>query len=447
MRNAPPVLPGSGVTTESPSDRALALTFAGERDAALRWAAAILKADPAAPLALILVARHLGEANRQEAAREACVVAIERSIDLENLPLAVVAAREAARFGADLGPLLDVVADAFCSTSSRFGKGAAPPAVLPDVDTFQPLASVLSGTLLNNKATEIVHECKAQLEKSERPGLSRQPLFSALDASALRLLCEGMKPEWFGADQRIIEQGAQGEDAYWLARGELEARRTRRGETIPLARLKSGALFGEMALLSRTPRAGSVVALRPSVVVRIDKGTLDAVAARHPIVATEIGVHCRDRMVSNLLKTSEVLKGLPEADLPALIQRFQIQTFEQNDRVVDQDEVASGLHLIASGEITTVRRDEAGDPLVLGTLGAGDVAADVAAVFRRKTNVALVASQPTVTLLLPTSEIVALAKSHPTILAQLYLLAVQHEEETTSIMADEASVAEDFDLI
>ncbi|MFO0611244.1 MAG: cyclic nucleotide-binding domain-containing protein [Polyangiaceae bacterium] len=447
MRNAPPVLPGSGGTTESPSDRALALTLAGERDAALRWAAAILKADPAAPLALILVGRHLGEANRQEVAREACTVAIERAIDLENLPLAVIAAREAERFGADIGPLLDGIADAFASTSRRFGAGAVPPAVLPDVDSFQPLASVLGGTLLNNKATEIVHEARAKLEKAERPGLNRQPLFSALDAAALRQLCEGMRPEWFAADHVIIEQGTQGEDAFWLARGELEARRTRRGATIPLARLKSGALFGEMALLSRTPRAGSVVALRPSVVVRINKATLDAVAAQHPIVATEIGVHCRDRMVSNLLKTSEVLKGLPEADLPALIQRFQIQTFEQNEHILEQDEVAKGIHLIASGEITMVRRDAESDPLVLGTLGAGDVAADVAAVFRRKTNVALVASQPTVTLVLPVGEVVGIAKTHPAILAQLYVLAAQHDEETTYIMDEEASVAEDFDLI
>jgi len=445
--HAPPVLPGSGVTTESPSDRALALTLAGERDAALRWAAAILKADPAAPLALLLVGRHLGEANRQEVAREACCVAIERAIDLENLPLAVVAAREASRFGVDLGPLLDNIADAFCSSSRRFGSGAAPPAVLPDVASFQPLASVLSGTLLNNKATEIVHECRAQLEKAERPGLNRQPLFSALDARALRQLCEGMKPEWFGADQAIIEQGAQGEDAFWLARGELEARRTRRGTTIPLARLKSGALFGEMALLSRTPRAGSVIALRPSVVVRINKGVLDAVAADHPTVATEIGIHCRDRMVSNLIKTSEMLKSLAEPDLPAVIAKFRIVTFEQNERVLDQDELASGIYLIASGEVTMVRREGEGDPLVLGTLGAGDVAGEIAAIFRRKTNVAFVASQPTVTLLLPVGEVLSLAKNHPAILAQLYLLAAQHEEETKSIMDEEASVAEDFDLI
>jgi cAMP-dependent protein kinase regulator len=110
----------------------------------------------------------------------------------------------------------------------------------------------------------------------------------------------------------------------------------------------------------------------------------------------------------------------------------------------------SGIFLIASGEVAVVRRDEsdsASDPLILGTLGAGDVAGEVATVLRRKTNVEFVAAHPTVTLFLPSTELVSLTESHPTILARLYLLAIAHDEEERSIMSAEASQAEDFDLI
>src|SRR5262245_22301866 len=94
MRRAPPVLPGgSALAAESPIDRALALGLAEEREAALRWAAAVVKSDLAMPTALATCGRLLGELGRQEIAREACTVAITRAIDLENLPLAVAAAR------------------------------------------------------------------------------------------------------------------------------------------------------------------------------------------------------------------------------------------------------------------------------------------------------------------------------------------------------------------
>ena len=86
----------------------------------------------------------------------ACGIAVQRAIDLENLPLAVVAAREAERFGGDPTEHFSAIAAAFCEDSPRRGDGAAPPLPLPPADDFHPLASVLTGALLLNKATEIV---------------------------------------------------------------------------------------------------------------------------------------------------------------------------------------------------------------------------------------------------------------------------------------------------
>lgn len=447
MKNLPPVLPGSTIPAESPVDRALGLALAGERDAALRWAAAVAKVDPAMPVALLLCGRLLGGAGRHEVAREACETAMERAIDIENLPLAVAAAREAETYGADASSLISTIAAAFCKDSPRHGAGAAPPTPLPPAQDFQPLPSVLTGAALTNKAVEIVHASKKSLEGAARPGIGTVALFSALEEESLRDLCIAMTPHWFPSNHVVIEQGTEGEDAYWVARGELEARRTRRDETVALARLRSGALFGEMALLSRAQRAGSVVSIRPSITVRIGKSVLDRIAADHPAIATELGVYCRDRMVSNLLKTSDVLKVVPEPDLPALVSRFRIICFEKNDRLLPQDVPSLGIYLIASGEVAVVRREEGADPLVLNALGPGDVAGEVATVLRRKTNAEVFATRPTVTLFLPTQDFMSLVEDHPSLLAELYLLAIRRDDETKSILAEETNLAEDFDLI
>jgi cAMP-dependent protein kinase regulator len=428
-------------------DRALQLALAGERDAALRWSAAVIKNDPSMPTALFLTGRLLGEAGREEAAREACTVGVRRAIDFENLPLAVAAAREAERFGANAGPLLDEIADAFCKGSSRYGDGATPPIPLPPAASFHPLPSVVTGVALSNKATELVHEATRALAESTRPPIGKVPLFSALDGAGLRQLVSAFVPEWLSSGQTVIEQGAPGRDAYWVGRGELEARRTKQSETVSLARLRGGSVFGEMALLSRAPRAGSVVTLRPSILVRIDKQTLDQIAQGHPEIATELGLHCRDRMVQNLLRMSDVLRVVPERDLPALVERFKIVCFEQHDRLVVQDEFPTGIFLVASGEVAVVRREGDSDPLVLKTLATGDVVGEVAAILRRKTSADVVAVHPTVTLFLPTQELLDLVRAHPAILAELYVLAIQRDEETNAILDEEASAAEDFDLI
>ena len=64
MRAAPPDLPGAAQGGDSPIDRALALLLAGEREAALRWSAAIVQKDASVPSALILTSRLLAESGR-----------------------------------------------------------------------------------------------------------------------------------------------------------------------------------------------------------------------------------------------------------------------------------------------------------------------------------------------------------------------------------------------
>lgn len=444
----PPVLPGSNLAEESPADRALQLALAGERDAALRWSAAILRDDPAMATALCLTGRLLGEGGREEAAREACTTATRRAIDLENLPLAVTAAREAARFGANPTPMLDEIAAAFCKDSARHGHGAKPPVMLPPAASFNPLPSALTGMALNNKACQIVHDCTKQFAGAERPAISAVPLFSTLDRDGLRELIESLEPEWLVTGHTVIEQGVPGREAYWVARGELEAKRTgKNGQQLSLARLTGGSIFGEMALLSRSPRAGRVVTMKPSIVVRIGKAKLDQIAQTHPSIAVQLAEYCRDRMVQNLLKISEILRVVPERDLPALVSKFRIRTFEQSEKLVTQDELPTGLFLMASGEVAVVRREGDGDPLLLHTLGVGDFVGEVATIFRRKTSADVLAAHPTVTLFLPTEDLLGLIREHPAILAELYLLAIQRDDETRAILADEVSVAEDFDLI
>jgi cAMP-dependent protein kinase regulator len=451
MPRPPPDLPGSP-TAESPVDRALALSLADEKDTGLRWAAAIVAADPAMPSGLLLTGRLLADLGRLEGAREALEVCVARSIDVGQLPLAVAACSDLRTLGVDAGRHFDAIADAFAAGSPRFGEGGGLPPKLPHADDFHPLASVLTGPALVGKATEIVHGAKRKLDedlasRAEPPVIAPQPLFSSIGRAGLRAMIEVFEVATVPQGTVVIEEGTGGAEAYIVARGELEvSRNVESGDKLLLARLTGGALFGEMALLSRAPRAASVIACRPSILLVGRKDALDAVAEREPEVAIELASHCRRRMVQNLVRTSPILSAVQPDERPALVERFETRVYEKGEKLISEGGNSTGLHLIASGEVAVVRV-EAGEPFVLATLGPGDIVGEVALVLRRPSSADVVAVHPTVTLHLATEKFMSLIREHPTILAELYELAVKRDDETRSIVAQEAASADDYVLV
>jgi CRP-like cAMP-binding protein len=448
---SPPELPG-GPTAESPVDRALALALANEKDTALRWAAAIVSADPAMASGLLLTGRLLADLGRLEGAREALEICVARAIDAGQLPLAVAACSDLRTLGADASRHFDAIADAFAAGSPRLGDGGGHPPKLPSADEFHPLASVLTGPALLGKATEVVHVARRALEEAVStrgvpPTIAPQPLFSSITREGLRAMIEVFEVSTVPQGTIVIEEGTGGAEAYIVARGELEVKRTmENGSSLTLARLTGGALFGEMALLSRAPRAASVVACRPSILLLGRKDALDAVAEREPEVAIELAGHCRRRMVQNLVRTSPILSAVRAEERPALVERFETRVYEKGEKLIAEGSNATGLHLIASGEVAVIR-DEGNEPFVLATLGPGDIVGEVALVLRRPSSADVVAVHPTVTLHLATEKFMSLIREHPTILAELYDLAVKRDDETRSIVAQEATNADEYVLI
>jgi cAMP-dependent protein kinase regulator len=464
MRGSPPDLPGSS-TSDSPIDRALALLLAGEREAALRWSAAGVEQDASVPSALILTCRLLAELGRSEAAIEGFVISVKRSIDAGNLPLAVAAVADLRSLAMPVEVHLDAIAAAFCASSSRLVGAESPhppPPPIPSHVNFQPLSSFLAGPALLSKATGIIHKARQEYEaqREEDPTLlSPVPLFSQLEREGLRALIAAFEMITVPAGAVVIQEGEEGAEAYIVARGELEVRR-QPGEhdrivdeevqseaPITLARLTNGALFGEMALLSRAPRGASVVACRPSILLMARRDALEEVAEVQPQVGIELAAHCRRRMVTNLVRTSPVLIAVDPQERPALVERFETRVFEKGEKLIEAGQETSGLHLIASGEVAVVG-DDGGEPFVISTLGAGEVVGEVALVLRRKANADVVAVHPTVTLHLPREDFLALIADHPAILVGLYTLAIQRDEETSSVLATSTtSVLEDYVLV
>jgi cAMP-dependent protein kinase regulator len=97
--------------------------------------------------------------------------------------------------------------------------------------------------------------------------------------------------------------------------------------------------------------------------------------------------------------------------------------------------------------VEVVGKDADGDELRIAELGPGDVVGEISLVLRRPANATVRALHPTVALELTRDELHKVIKAHPTLLAQLYELATQREEETRSVVAQEAFDVEDVVLL
>ncbi len=426
---------------EPPANHALNLLLIDVPEDALRWSAAVLERDPWSATAIVVTSRVLSQMGRLAAAAEGLHLAVRRAIDAGDLPLAVVAVDQLRSLGVDVGPPLDAIAASFCEGSQRAQVGPVP----QDMDAFQPLSPLLSGETLAAKAAQILLAAK-HAERDPGTDLAAAtalPLFGALPRQALREFIEVLETTFAAAGQRLLHEGKDSGAAYIVASGHLEISR-RSGEAAGrsrtvLSRVGSGALVGEVALMSSLPCAASVTAITGSILLVARRSAVDLVAARHPELSLELAAFCRRHAVANLGLDSSLVAAVPSHERAGLVEKLETRTFERGEKLVAHGEEAQGLHLIVSGEVAIVARDGT-DRIMLATRVAGDTVGEVETVLCQRANVDAIALRATAALLLSPEKFFDLVRESPATLHGLYAVAVRRYAELRRALEDGASV-------
>jgi CRP-like cAMP-binding protein len=124
--------------------------------------------------------------------------------------------------------------------------------------------------------------------------LRSAPLFSALGGDAIlpvASLCIEVELE---PGERLFEAGQLGDSLYVVVRGAVRVER----DGAVLADLGPGECVGELAVLDWEPRSATVVATRPSLLVRLERNDLMDVLVDHP----DLTVRLAEVLVARLRK-------------------------------------------------------------------------------------------------------------------------------------------------
>ncbi len=115
--------------------------------------------------------------------------------------------------------------------------------------------------------------------------ISRVPLFAELDAAEISDVMELLRAQVAEVGEVIVREGESAHSMYFIADGDVEI--TFKGKKDPV-RLGAGQFFGEVAVLRRTRRSATVVALSRTNLLALDAHDLHALMRRDQRIAQRI---------------------------------------------------------------------------------------------------------------------------------------------------------------
>src|SRR6185503_746807 len=107
--------------------------------------------------------------------------------------------------------------------------------------------------------------------------------FGQLDATALDLVRTALDPRVVRSGEVLMRQGDAADGLYLVGSGRLQVKIEREdGSEEVINELGRGALVGEMALLTDSPRSATITALRDSHVLFLSSDAFGRVVQAHP---------------------------------------------------------------------------------------------------------------------------------------------------------------------
>jgi CRP-like cAMP-binding protein len=104
----------------------------------------------------------------------------------------------------------------------------------------------------------------------------------------------------------VIQQGEQGRGLFVVLAGELDvSRRGADGTAVPLAGLRTGDVFGEMAVLRNAETSATVVAVRPATVLFLAREYVERIVAAVSEIRSYLEALAEDREIDNQLVLGE----------------------------------------------------------------------------------------------------------------------------------------------
>jgi voltage-gated potassium channel len=138
--------------------------------------------------------------------------------------------------------------------------------------------------------------------------LAKVPLFARLSAAEIADIMRLLRAQTIEAGEVLVRRGEPASSMYFITAGEVEIELPSQH-----VRLSDGTFFGEIALLRRTRRSGTVTAKRKTRLLVLDAGDFHALIERMPALAAHVRKTAQARLAdSGDLAVAELAQAEPD---------------------------------------------------------------------------------------------------------------------------------------
>ena len=360
-----------------------------------------------------------------------------------GLPLyGIVAIKILEQYKVDVAPAVEALAEMYAEGSERIGNGARPAlldADLPlrdDVDLDLPIA----GPVLIEQCIQVASRQDPQTRHPEK--VPPIPLFSLLGPETFMDVIRLVQLRRVEDGTFIIREGELGESFFVIARGNVRVtQHDVLGKERELAVLGDGSVFGEMALISNSPRTATVVAAGSVDLLEFSRDALTAASEQIIDIATALDRFTRDRLVQNILATNPLFRPFDRSQRLELLRRFSAHEVTPGTMIVREGQEGKGLYLILTGEVDVTKVD-GNEKVLLATLKAGECFGEISLVKRSPTTATVISARHTTVLFLPRDAFLRLVEALPE-LATYFRELTEERLMDTRLVLDRSDDEED----
>lgn len=215
-------------------------------------------------------------------------------------------------------------------------------------------------------------------EGSIKEKLNRMHLFAELSAENINSLVHKSKKQQFAPGTVVCREGEYGDTFFAILEGSVEITINTSGyDSLTLANLGEGDIFGEMAALSGYPRSATVAAKDDLCLLEIPSEVLKELMKISPRFREIIEEKYTVRAVRTYLRKVPLFGNLRDAVIQELEGKVKLKSFNQGDVIFREGDPGDSLYIIRNGFVK-ISKQKADKDQIIAYLAQGSYFGEMA---------------------------------------------------------------------
>jgi cAMP-dependent protein kinase regulator len=248
------------------------------------------------------------------------------------------------------------------------------------------------------------------------------------------------------AGEVVVKEGDPGTSMFVVLEGRVAVAREAEGQERRIVeQLGAGEFFGELALLTGTPRTASVVALEDAVVLELSQTGDRAAWADYGVEGDKVERTARERFMAEAMRVNPLLATLSPELQKQLGHAFVPVTVQAGETLLTRGKPGDALYLLLRGQCEVFHTHDDGTQTAYPRLEEGALFGEIS-LLRSRLATATVRTLTTCTLLKLEREVFEKTiMTQPNLRGALVRLGLERLKQTVQVMAEPSRAPEDED--